>query len=185
MKHKQAIQAWGTLTHQWLRKLVEELPQLYPSHSGHKYDLTAGIFTTEVHSQRPLSAHHLQRIVMASLLNQDFASESEDDDFNPAPAQDSDNEVASDEDVTSSKEHRSVPRSPTSKIHGPKTNGASKGKSLGDTNGGDRSVADEEDDEEDEDGKDGEEDEEDEDEDEDEEEAITVRSKKLVHSFGS
>lgn len=35
----------------------------------------------------------------AALLDQDFGSESEDDNFNPAPADDSDNEAAGDSDA--------------------------------------------------------------------------------------
>ncbi len=42
---------------------------------------------------------------MASLLNKDLGSESEDDDFNPAPAEESDNEAGGD-DGEKSEQHK-------------------------------------------------------------------------------
>ena len=133
---------------------------------------------------------------MANLLDTDFGSESEDDNFNPAPAFGSDDEAAEDSD--------------TEETARPKTNGANgthtrQPSSLGPDNHGskdpqninaagqnlDRAQGPEEEDDEDgvadgvedaiEDALDGGDDDEDEDdEDEDEEDAVTVSSTSLV-----
>ncbi|KAL8824622.1 MAG: hypothetical protein Q9191_004932 [Dirinaria sp. TL-2023a] len=108
----------------------------------------------------------------ATLLDQDFGSESEDDNFNPAPADESDNEAGGDSDEG----QRSKPtkdgneqRRPSAEHGGRVTSpgndpNAEDGDEGDDANGADDQVEDE--------------DEDDEDEDEDEDDAITGRPRK-------
>ena len=106
---------------------------------------------------------------MTSLLNQDFGSESEDDDFNPAPAEDSGNEAGS--DAEPSMNGKGSLQSSKARTNGDLTNGQSASKSS-------KTPKEEDEDEDEADaddaagGKDNDED--DEEDEEDEEEAISV-----------
>ena len=99
----------------------------------------------------------------ADFLNQDFGSESEDDNFNPAPAGDSDNDAAGDSDGE---------LNVTTKVNGT----SQRKRPLGQRNAGEEDEDIKDDGIEDADGVGDEDDDEDEEEeDEDEEEAISVR----------
>ena len=109
-----------------------------------------------------LPFHSSNAKMSAALLNQDFGSESEGEEFNPAPADDSDNEVGSN----------------ASDDPPPKTNGRKSSKGLKDEDDEDRKTNGADDGDEDEGARDGAEggEEEEEDDDEDEEDAISVCS---------
>lgn len=115
---------------------------------------------------------------MASLLDQDFGSESEDDNFNPAPADESDNEVTRgpDGDVSIKRSGSERRGSSIGSIDSPES--LRKKSGAREANGHRSNRANAEEDAEDEEEVNGsdrdDDDEEEEDDDEDEEEAVTV-----------
>ena len=105
---------------------------------------------------------------MASEVDHDLGSESDDDNFNPAPADESDNEAAGGSDVET---HRDQ----LAKERGPSSDGRNSPVDRPETNGkGPRNAKDTEDAEDDEDIGSSAHDDDEEDEEDDEEEAVTV-----------
>lgn len=114
---------------------------------------------------------------MASLLEQDFGSESEDDNFNPAPADESDNDVAdnSDAEVSIKRNVNERRRSSVGSNAPPESPKKSNGRGRADHGPSGAGVnGDEEDDEELNGSVHDDEDEEEDEEDDDDEEAVTV-----------
>lgn len=93
----------------------------------------------------------------AALLDQDFGSESEDDNFNPAPAEDSDNDAAGESDADSNSKrltHKNEPKRQTG-AEGNATNEVNTGKKGSSLVNGREEQTNEEDEEEGEEEEDG------------------------------
>ena len=115
---------------------------------------------------------------MASELDHELGSESDDDNFNPAPADESDNEALGGSDAETRKKQPAIERRRSSEggnspVDGPETNG-----------NGPRNAKDTGNAEDDEDiGSSAHDDEEEDDEEDDEEEAVTVCDQAVLYPF--